>query len=133
MCCGQLLRFTAPVPHGTFRYATDEVEVDGSTLPARTQVLVCLAAANRDPGAFPEPDRLDLDRDTTGHLAFGHGIHHCLGAPLARLEARIALGRLLERFCELELAIARDQLHWDHGDGLVLRGLSALPVRVTAC
>lgn len=127
----ELLRFTAPVPHGTFRYATAEVDLDGTAAPADTQVLVCLGGANRDPSRFPEPDRLDLGRDTTGHLAFGHGIHHCLGAPLARLEARITLGQLLERYRDIRLAVPRNELHWDHGDGLVLRGLSSLPVRLT--
>lgn len=126
----ELLRFTAPVPHGTFRYATADVDLDGATLPAGRQVLVCLAAANRDPAAIPEPDRLDVSRGTRDHLAFGHGMHFCLGAPLARLEARVALGRLLDRFGEIDLAVPRDELRWDHGDGLVLRGLGALPVRL---
>lgn len=127
----ELLRFTAPVPHGTFRYATHDIDLDGATVPGGTQVLVCLAAANRDPDAFDQPERLDIDRRPKGHVAFGHGIHFCLGAPLARLEARIALAKLLDRFTDLRLAVPRDHLHWDHGDGLVLRGLSALPVRVT--
>ncbi|MDZ7675573.1 MAG: cytochrome P450 [Acidimicrobiales bacterium] len=127
----ELLRFTAPVPHGTFRYATADVELDGGTAPAGRQVLVCLGAANRDPGHFPDPNQLDLGRDTKGHLAFGHGMHFCLGAPLARLEARVAFARLLDRFAEIDLAVPRDELHWDHGDGLVLRGLSSLPVHLT--
>jgi cytochrome P450 len=127
----ELLRFTAPVPHGTFRYASDDVDLDGETVPGGKQVLVCLAAANRDPEAFDQPERLDIERHPKGHVAFGHGIHFCLGAPLARLEARIALSKLLDHFTDLRLAVARDQLHWDHGDGLVLRGLSTLPVQVT--
>jgi cytochrome P450 len=127
----ELLRFTAPVPHGTFRYATEPVDLDGHTAPAGKQVLVCLGAANRDPDVFADPHRLDLGRDTKGHLAFGHGMHFCLGAPLARLEGRIALGALLERYRDISLAVPRDQLRWDHGDGLVLRGLGALPLRLT--
>jgi cytochrome P450 len=89
---------------------------------------VCLAAANRDPAAHPDPDVLDLSRPPRPHLAFGHGIHFCLGAPLARLEARIAFTTLLRRFPELRLAGARSELTWGRGDGLVLRGLDALPL-----
>jgi cytochrome P450 len=74
------------------------------------------------------PERLDIDRADSRHLAFGHGIHHCLGAPLARMEGRLALGTLLRRFPQLRLAVDVDQLHWGHGDGLVLRGLSELPL-----
>lgn len=124
----ELLRYTAAVPHATFRVSTEAVELDGVTIPARQQVLVCLAAANRDPAAFEDPDRLDLARRAPRHLAFGHGPHHCLGAPLARLQAEIAFGHLLERFPDLRLGCDRGELSWAHGDGLVLRGLSALPV-----
>jgi cytochrome P450 len=104
------------------------VDVGGVTIPAGAQVIICLAAANRDAGRYARPERLDLDRGETRHLAFGHGIHHCLGAPLARMEGQLALGSLLHRFPELALAVPVEDLHWGHGDGLVLRGLSALPV-----
>jgi cytochrome P450 len=124
----ELLRYDAPVPHSTFRYAVEPVTLAGHSIPAGAQVIVCLAAANRDPGRFAEPDRLDLQRGRGGHVAFGHGIHHCLGAGLARLEGRLALESLLRRFPQLRLAGERAGLHWGHGDGLVLRGLSALPV-----
>lgn len=124
----ELLRFTAPVPHATFRVATEVVDIGGVDVPAGAQVLVGLGAANRDPSAFADPDRLDITRPARRHLAFGHGPHHCLGAPLARLEAMVALGRLLDRFPEMRLAVPRDALEWSHGDGLVLRGLAALPV-----
>jgi cytochrome P450 len=124
----ELLRYDAPVPHSTFRYAVEPVEIDGHSIPAGAQVIVCLAAANHDPGRFAEPERLDLERAEGRHLAFGHGIHHCLGAPLARLEGQLALGSLIRRFPRLRLARARAELHWGHGDGLVLRGLSELPV-----
>jgi len=87
-----------------------------------------MAAANRDHGRYPRPETLDIDRSTTRHLAFGYGIHHCLGAPLARMEGHIALASLLARFPELSLAVPSEELHWGHGDGLVLRGLSELPV-----
>jgi cytochrome P450 len=124
----ELLRFCAPVPHATFRMTTQPVDLDGTVLASGRQVLVCLAAANRDPARWPEPELLRLRRPRRPHVAFGHGIHFCLGAPLARLEARIALGMLLGRFPALSLSIPRHQLAWSHGDGLVLRGLASLPV-----
>ncbi len=124
----ELLRFTAAVPHATFRVTTEAVELAGTTVPANQQVLVSLAAANRDPALVDDPDRLDVTRHPLHHLAFGHGPHHCLGAPLARLEADVAFRRLFARFPELRLAVRRDELAWSHGDGLVLRGLAALPV-----
>ena len=124
----ELLRFSAPVPHATFRRTTEPVEIGGTDIPGRQQVLVCLASANRDPAAFPDPDVLDIRRPARAHLSFGHGIHFCLGATLARVEARIAFATLLGRFPALHLAGARADLTWGHGDGLVLRGLDALPV-----
>ena len=124
----ELIRFTAPVPHATFRVTTQPVAVDGREIPAHEQVLVCLGAANRDPARFSAPDVLDVGRRDGTNLGFGHGLHYCLGAPLARLEARIAFGTLLGRHPALRFAVSRDALTWDHGDGLVLRGLTSLPV-----
>lgn len=124
----ELIRFTAPVPHATFRVTTQPVAVDGVEIPAHEQVLVCLGAANRDPARFSAPDVLDIGRRDGTNLGFGHGVHYCLGAPLARLEARIAFETLLGRHPALRLAVSRDALTWDHGDGLVLRGLTSLPV-----
>ena len=89
---------------------------------------MCLAAANRDPDRFPEPDVLDIGRGDGPNLGFGHGIHYCLGAPLARLEARMAFETLLSRYPGLRLAADRNSLTWTRGDGLVLRGLTSLPV-----
>lgn len=126
----ELMRFTAPVPHATFRTTTEPVDLAGVEIPAREQVLVCLAAANRDPHRFPDPDVLDLARQDGPNVGFGHGIHHCLGAPLARLEARIAFETLLRRHPDLRLAVERNELAWTHGDGLVIRGLASLPVRL---
>jgi cytochrome P450 len=104
------------------------MDLGGVTIPAGAQVIISLAAANRDRQQYADPDELDLARAESRHLAFGHGIHHCLGAPLARMEGQLAIGSLLRRFPNLRLAVAVDELHWGHGDGLVLRGLSELPV-----
>jgi cytochrome P450 len=124
----ELLRYDAPVPHSTFRMPIEPVELGGVRAPEGAQVIACLAAANRDPRRFPDPDALDITRSEQRHLAFGHGIHFCLGAPLARVEGQMALGTLLRRLPELRLAVPFEDLHWGHGDGLVLRGLTALPV-----
>jgi cytochrome P450 len=124
----EFLRFDAPVPHSTFRYAVDAVQLGGETIPAGAQVIISLAAANHDAGRYEHPEQLDIERDDARHLAFGHGIHFCLGAPLARMEGQLALGALLSRFPALRLAVPSSELRWGHGDGLVLRGLSELPV-----
>jgi len=124
----EFLRYDAPVPHSTFRYSAAPLTLGGVEIPAGEQVIICLAAANRDPHRYTSPETLDLERNEARHLAFGHGIHHCLGAPLARVEGQLALGSLLHRFPELSLAVPVSDLHWSHGDGLVLRGLSELPV-----
>jgi cytochrome P450 len=124
----EFLRWDAPVPHSTFRYATRDVTIADTVIPAGVQVLVSLAAAGRDPGRNADAETFDIRRTGATHLAFGHGIHHCLGARLARLEAEIAFTALLSRFPGLQLAVPPDELRWGHGDGLVLRGLSELPV-----
>jgi cytochrome P450 len=124
----ELVRFSAPVPHATFRVTSEPVLLGGVLVPAHQQVLVCLGSANRDPGRFGAPDVLDLARGDGPNLGFGHGIHYCLGAPLARLEAKVAFQALLGRYPDLRLAVPRHQLAWAHGDGLVLRGLDSLPV-----
>jgi cytochrome P450 len=124
----ELLRYDAPVPHSTFRYAREPVQIGGHSIQSGAQIIVCLAAANRDPRRFADSESLEVERADGRHLAFGHGIHHCLGAPLARLEGELALKSLIQRFPHLRLAGGRDGLHWGHGDGLVLRGLSELLV-----
>jgi len=124
----EFLRYDAPVPHSTFRYAIQSVEIAEVTIPAGAQVIISLAAANRDGDRYPDSELLDIDRADVRHLAFGHGIHFCLGFALARMEGQIALGSLLRRFPLLRLAVPMKELHWGHGDGLVLRGLSELPV-----
>ena len=124
----ELLRYDAPVPHATFRYSVAPVAFDAVTIPAGAQVIISLAAANRDRHQYAEPGTLDIDRPSSRHLAFGYGIHFCLGAPLARMEGQLALGALFRRFPQLRLAVPDDDLHWGHGDGLVLRGLTELPI-----
>jgi cytochrome P450 len=124
----EAMRWDAPVPHSTFRFATEHVRIGDVVIPAYAQVIVSLAAANRDPARYRDPEAFDISRTDGGHLALGHGIHHCLGAPLARLEGRIALAALHTRFPAMRLAVDPAELRWGHGDGLVLRGLSELPV-----
>ena len=102
----EVLRYRSPFPR-LARRAAEDVELGGHTIAANEIVVVWVAAANRDPAQFPEPDRFDIRRTPNPHLAFGHGIHFCLGAPLARLEAKIALGILLERY--REIAVAGDE------------------------
>jgi hypothetical protein len=103
---------------------TEEVTLDGHTVEPFQQVVLLLGAANRDPAQFTDPERLDITRDEGSPLSFSHGIHFCLGAPLARLEAQIALPAMLDRFPNL--ALATEHVEW--GDGVILRGLKALPV-----
>jgi cytochrome P450 len=124
----EFLRYDAPVPHSTFRYAAVDTEIGGVTIPAGDQVLISIASANRDPARFADPDALDIGREDKRHVAFGHGIHFCLGAPLGRMEGQIAFTTVLTRFPDLRLAVEMSDLHWGHGDGLVLRGLNELPV-----
>ncbi len=124
----ELLRYDAPVPHSTFRYAVEPIDLGGATIPAGAQVIINLASACHDEAQYPHAEELDIDRTDVRHLAFGHGIHFCLGAPLARMEGHLALAALFARFPQLRLAVSSEDLHWGHGDGLVLRGLSALPV-----
>jgi cytochrome P450 len=128
----EFIRYSAPVPHATFRVSTEPVELDGVVVPAGKQVLVCLGAANHDPDVHENPEVLDVSGPPKSHLGFGHGPHFCLGAPLARLEARIAFTALLGRFPHLRLAVPRDDLRWSHGDGLVLRGLAELPIHLSS-
>ncbi|WP_042419714.1 cytochrome P450 family protein [Streptacidiphilus anmyonensis] len=122
----ELLRFDSPVAQATFRYTTEDVDLGGTVVPAGSPVLVSPGAANRDPLRFPEPDDLDLGRDASGHLSFGHGIHRCLGAPLARAEAEIALGQLITRFPDMRVAVPRDQLAWR--PTRLVRALVTLPL-----
>jgi cytochrome P450 PksS len=124
----ELLRFTSPVDIATERYAREDVTLEGVRIPRGGLVLAGLGSANRDERQFPDPETLNLSREPNRHLAFGQGIHYCLGAPLARLEGQIALGTLLRRFPSMRLAASPESLRWRKG--LVLRGLERLPLAV---
>ncbi|MEW2526054.1 cytochrome P450 [Streptomyces sp. NPDC047071] len=125
----ELLRYDGPVELATWRFATEPLRIGGQDIATGDPVLVVLAAADRDPDRFAEPDRLDLSRRDNQHLGYGHGIHYCLGAPLARLEGQTALATLLRRLPDLQLAAAPEELRWR--GGLIMRGLRTLPVRFT--
>jgi cytochrome P450 len=124
----ELLRYVNPLNHATDRFTLEPVEIGGVTIPAREWVLCVTSSANRDPDRFGDPDRLDVARDAGGHVAFGHGIHYCLGAPLARLEGEIAFGALFDRFPALSLAADPSALRWRHSS--LIHGLESLPVRL---
>lgn len=125
----EFLRYEGPVNIATVRFTTEALPVAGTEIPEGEIVMISLLAANRDEQRFTEPDRLDITTPPGGHLAFGHGIHYCLGAPLARLEAEIAIDKLLERFPELGLADEPESLGWR--DSSLMRGLRTLPVRIS--
>jgi cytochrome P450 len=122
----ELLRYDGPVELATWRYATEDLTLGEQHIASGDPVLVVLAAADRDPEKFQDPDNLDLGRRDNQHLGYGHGIHYCLGAPLARLEAQTALATLLTRLPDLRLAAEPDDLRWR--GGLIMRGLRTLPV-----
>ncbi|MFJ7158728.1 cytochrome P450 [Streptomyces sp. NPDC101118] len=122
----EVLRYDGPVTAAAFRYAAAPLEIGGTRIPAGDSVMLSLASASRDPRHFPDPDRFDIRRPPRGHLAFGHGIHHCLGAPLARLEGRVALEVLLRRLPGL--ALAADAGSLPRRPGAMLRGVAELPV-----
>ncbi|MEV8436625.1 cytochrome P450 [Actinosynnema sp. NPDC051121] len=124
----EVLRFESPVNQATFRYTSEDVELGDVVIPKDSVVVVSLSGANRDGSRFPDADRFDVTRHAAGHLAFGHGIHYCLGAPLARIEGEIAIGTLLDRF-DVEPAADPDALPWR--EGTLIRGLEALPVSLT--
>ena len=124
----ELLRYDGPVGFATLRYAAEPMRLGTAELDAGDFVHVAVGAANRDPAKFRDPDRLDLARRPAGHVAFGHGIHFCVGAPLARLEAEVAFSQLLHRFPRLRLADEAATPAWR--EGIRIRGLVRLPVRL---
>ena len=124
----ELLRYTSPLEFGTFRVAREDVEVAGVTIPKGDVVLGVLGSANHDPSRFEQPEVLNLAREPNRHLAFGSGIHVCLGSPLARLEGRIALGTLFRRFPNVRLDEPAEDVRWR--PGFFFRGPARLRVRL---
>ncbi|MFE9880834.1 cytochrome P450 [Streptomyces sp. NPDC005784] len=122
----EFARFDGPALLAIRRFPVDDVQIGDVTIPAGETVMLSLASANRDPARFRDPDRFDVDRRDSGHVALGHGIHYCVGAPLARLETQIAVSTLLRRFPSLQLAAPREELRWR--PSMRARGLLALPV-----
>jgi cytochrome P450 len=123
----ELLRWLSIVHSGVVRTATTDVEISGHTIPAGSLVICSLPTANRDPELIADPERLDVARGAAGHLAFGHGVHHCLGAPLARMEMQIAFPALLRRFPDLALDVPLDEVSFRAFH--FIYGLVALPVK----
>jgi cytochrome P450 len=125
----EFLRYQCAIHIAAVRFTTEPVRVAGTVIPADELVLISLLAANRDRDRYADPDVLDLTRRPEGHLAFGHGVHYCVGAPLARLEGQIAIGRLLARYPNLTLSGPPGDLYWR--GSLLVRSLSSLPVIIS--
>ncbi|GGM80672.1 cytochrome P450 [Longimycelium tulufanense] len=123
----EVLRYRCPLELAARRFTREPVEANGVRIPEGQTVQVVLAAANRDPRQFPDPDRFDIARQDTSHVAFGHGAHFCVGAALGRVEAEIALATLLERFPRLALVVCPTEITWLRS---FLRAPSTLPVQL---
>ena len=124
----EMLRFNGPVETSFPRFAYEDLKIAGVEIPQGDMVIPVLLAANNDPRRFPDPETFDITREPNRHVAFGFGIHYCLGAPLARLEAAIVVGSLLERWPRIDFASDPDDLEWS--SGFFLRGVRHLPVRI---
>jgi cytochrome P450 PksS len=123
----ELMRYSPPVLFATSRYAREDLTIAGTQIPKGEMVLAALGSANYDESKFEDPETLMLDRPNNQHVGFGSGIHYCLGAPLARLEASIAFQVLFEQLPKLRLAVPPEQLRWH--SSLITRGVKALPVK----
>jgi cytochrome P450 PksS len=124
----ELLRYTNPVQHIAQRFAMETVTLGTATIPQYSTVLLGIGAANRDEAVFPDAETLDIGRTPNKHIAFGFGVHYCLGAPLARMEAKIGFKALIERFPNMQLAIQPEAIQWRGAPSL--RGVKALPIRL---
>src|SRR5216684_7769232 len=127
----EFLRFTSPVQFTKPRFVRKDVDLGGVRVNKGEKIMAMLAAANMDPAANEHPERLDLERLPNRHLAFGTGIHFCLGHQLARIEGRCALQALFRRWPKLEMAVADSQIRWRERPGL--RAIASLPVLVRSC
>ncbi|MEW9503008.1 cytochrome P450 family protein [Jeotgalibacillus marinus] len=124
----ELLRFTNPVEIATARYALEDMTLYGKEIKKGELILLSIAAANRDPECFDNPEKLDITRERNKHIAFGFGMHHCLGAPLARLEGQIAFSALIQRFPNIKLDVDEHEIKWRHSE--IFRGLVELPIKL---
>jgi cytochrome P450 len=123
----ELLRYLTITHRGRHRVATADIQVGGQLIRAGQGIIAAQDAANRDPDTFPNPDLLDIHREARHHLAFGHGVHQCIGAAVARVELQVAYARLFARFPGLELAVPHDQIRFKHESSVY--GVAELPVR----
>ncbi|NMO97846.1 cytochrome P450 family protein [Paenibacillus lemnae] len=124
----EMLRYNGPVEFSTSRWASEDIELNGQTIHKGELVVVALNSANRDESQFKDPDLFDITREKSPHLAFGQGIHHCLGAPLARLEGEIAILSLLQRYPNLKLRGEWSELKWR--PGMIVRGVEEVPLSI---
>jgi cytochrome P450 len=124
----EVLRYDCPVNISTGRFTREPIDLGGIQIPAGEMLYPSMLAANRDPLRFTAPDRFDISRDVSGHVGFGHGIHFCLGAPLARLEGCVALGKLFSRFPAIRLAAGPGAL--TYRDSTLIHGPASVPVRL---
>ncbi len=122
----ETLRFNGPVEFSTSRWANEDMEFRGQMIKRGELIIISLNSANHDPEVFENPDLFDISREKSPHLAFGKGIHLCLGAPLARLEGEIAITSLMQRFPEMNLAVGKDELEWR--PGMIVRGVKEIPL-----
>jgi cytochrome P450 PksS len=122
----EMLRYYSPLKTSTSRFALQDIEFGGQLIPAEEMVVASLLSTGRDAEQFPEPDRFDINRTHNRHIAFGFGIHFCIGAPLARLEASVAIPILLERLPKLRFAVEPSELRWR--SGILIHGLEKLPL-----
>jgi cytochrome P450 len=124
----EMLRYNGPVETPTLRFVVEPTDYKGHRLRTGDILLPSLLAANRDPKVFPNPDTFDITRSPNPHVAFGFGIHYCLGAPLARMEAAIAINALVQRYPNIRLSVPEEALVWN--DSLLIHGMQSLPVRL---
>lgn len=125
-CVEEVLRFETPFRMLTPRYTDHVLEVGDVTIPAGELLLISTGSANRDPAAFPDPDRFDVGREPKGHLGFSHGSHRCMGAELGRIQTAVGISSLLARFTDIRLAVTAEEVDWR--PGMFMRRLDNLPV-----